>query len=543
MRIVRAHVLGLLFLNLAYLPACSTDEAPAPAAITPVATASAAVPPPAPLREPPLPEPPLPEPMPKVELPPPPPPTCVEAELTDYLQRIEGVTNVAEKPCGAYVDAGSRCFTINFEQALDHLAGKSQGSFSQDINLIHRGCDLPTTVVDNGYALPPAFYPMEPTGLFGTNEVAIEHRFQGGSLPKKVADRKWQTLSIENGAADMHEVIAAFRKVYAKRWVSTGASKGGITAIYHRHLYPSDVNGTIAYVAPASDARQDIRYQAYLASTLPAACAEKVRGFQSGALTSRRAAFVADIAATLGQSPSVADYYLEYFTATYDWGFWQYGHDCTAVPALDAPEDVQLAYFQREFQALIQGQPTPGLPATRAQASDAALAYEWSWQQGFAAQVGAHVAPLLQTGANESVIPESQWKDTFPLVALPPYDGTVTQKARTWVRTTAENMLLIYGQFDPWSGGALDAPTKPSSGRYIVPGGNHGAQIADLPAMERQAALGLALAMLQSGSPKVVGALPVKFGPNVSRAHHAILEHERRQKAAVVSAHLRMFTK
>jgi hypothetical protein len=53
-------------------------------------------------------------------------------------------------------------------------------------------------------------------------------------------------------------------------------------------------------------------------------------------------------------------------------------------------------------------------------------------------------------------------------------------------------MLLIYGQYDPWSGGAMEAPLQPTSARYFVPAATHGAQIAQLGAAEQTQALDLA---------------------------------------------------
>ena len=40
------------------------------------------------------------------------------------------------------------------------------------------------------------------------------------------------------------------RPIYGAAWISTGASKGGMTVMYHRRFYPADVDGTVAYVAP-----------------------------------------------------------------------------------------------------------------------------------------------------------------------------------------------------------------------------------------------------------------------------------------------------
>ena len=67
---------------------------------------------------------------------------------------------------------------------------------------------------------------------------------------------------------------------------------------------------------------------------------------------------------------------------------------------------------------------------------------------------------------------------------------SVTRAARHWAEHYAENLLLIYGEFDPWSGGALEVPQRPTSARFFAPGATHGsASIGSLVPSERTVAL------------------------------------------------------
>jgi hypothetical protein len=101
---------------------------------------------------------------------------------------------------------------------------------------------------------------------------------------------------------------------------------------------------------------------------------------------------------------------------------------------------------------------------------------------------------------------EDRFAEQFPDVALPVYDGAVTRSTRKWVRDRAENLLLIYGQYDPWSGGAFETPTRPTSARFFVPGATHGAQIADLATADRVEALAHAERMF--GRPPMMTEMP-----------------------------------
>ena len=435
--------------------------------------------------------PPSPQPAPGPTPEPAPPPACDEADVLGSLARLRGVQAVSEISCGKYVRGEARCFSLTFTQRLDHAQGEKAGVFSQSARLIHRGCDRPTTIMDNGYALRSSAYDLEPSLAFQTNVLDLEHRFQGQSTPKLLADN-WRYLSIENAAADMHEVIVGLRDFYRGRLVSTGASKGGITAIYHRFLHPSDLDGTIAYVAPASSAREDKRYQEWMdGASLPKRCRDDLRAFQVAALTNRRAELVAEVARRYPGSPIEPEYRLERTIAHHDWGFWQYAGDCSQVPSPEAGAGAYVAYFN----SVLDGEQGVGVPGPAGYTNVPALASEWSWQQGYAEQAGAHVMGKLRTSAVDDAKNERAFQASYPKVPLPAYDGSLTASAKDWVRTSAEGVLLVYGELDPWSGGALDAPSKPTSARYFAPGHGHDAQIWHLPKPERAAAMAAAAAM------------------------------------------------
>lgn len=428
----------------------------------------------------------------------PPAATCSETSMVSTLGALPGITAVGESPCGQYVDGPARCFTLTLDQPVDHRAAQGP-RFQQHLFLIHRGCDRPTLVADWGYS-NEYFFDDELSVLYGANALWIEHRYQGVSVPA-AADWSWTALTIENGAKDMHRVLESFHRHYGGRFVTTGASKGGVTATYHRYFFPDDADGSIPYVAPASRGRIDPLYQDYLTSTLPAPCAPRLRDVQVAALTTRRTMMVQRMTDLYG--PTYASLYVEYVMNSFDWAFWQYygAFYCNRVPVA-ASTDAVFWDFVAEFAGL--SGPAP-VPATQQEMSDGALTYEWLTEQGFALQVGAHVTPLLtEPLARETM--EDGFLAQFPTVPLPAYNGAVTADVRRWARDEAEELLLIYGQYDPWSGGAMETPVKPTSGRFFVPAATHGAAIMELVSAERTAALAHATRMF--GRPPAMAAAP-----------------------------------
>ena len=56
----------------------------------------------------------------------------------------------------------------------------------------------------------------------------------------------------------------------------------------------------------------------------------------------------------------------------------------------------------------------------------------------------------------------------------------------SWVEKEAKNLLLLYGEFDVWTSGALTKLNKNSDNhKYLVKGGNHKANFLDLPEKEK----------------------------------------------------------
>ena len=410
--------------------------------------------------------------------------TCSETDVVATLRALPHVTRVVPEDCGDYVFGTPKCFSIEYQQPIQH-ANPSGPSFTQHLFLVHRGCDRPMMVGDWGYS-QEYFFDDELTVLYRTNVLWIEHRYQGKSVPT-ASDWDWSALTIENGAADMHEIITSFRQHYGANFVSTGASKGGITATYHHYLYPDDLDGTIPYVAPASRSPIDSAYQTYLTTYFPP-CAQQLRDAQVAALSTRRTAMQARLSQFV--DPGFEPLLLEYYVAHYDWSFWQYYgvQYCSQVPTASSTDDQFFNFFFSENRAVAA--PAEG----DEERSDGALSYEWLTQQGFALQLGAHVKPHITQPVVMTTM-EDSFREAFPDVTLPAYNGRLTWAVRKWARDHADNMLLIYGQYDPWSGGAMEEPKRPTSARFFVPNATHGAQISRLRDHDEAAALAHATRM------------------------------------------------
>ena len=88
-------------------------------------------------------------------------------------------------------------------------------------------------------------------------------------------------LTVENAAADQHHVVGLFKKIYSQKWVNTGISKGGETALYHRMLYPNDVGVSVPYVAPLNFSVEESRHPHFIEKKVATRSERKmVKAFQ-----------------------------------------------------------------------------------------------------------------------------------------------------------------------------------------------------------------------------------------------------------------------
>ena len=170
----------------------------------------------------------------------PPPDLAPEPDILELLKRIPGLT-VTEKPTSL---TDYRFFQLELDQPVDHE--RPDGArFKQRLSLLHRDRRAPVVLHTSGYNA--SFFSRsgrtELTSLLSANQIDFEHRY---FLPSRPSPADWKYLTIKQAASDSHLIVKIFRTIYGGRFLNTGASKGGMTAVYHRRFYPADVDATAA---------------------------------------------------------------------------------------------------------------------------------------------------------------------------------------------------------------------------------------------------------------------------------------------------------
>jgi PS-10 peptidase S37 len=401
---------------------------------------------------------------------------AVQEDLRDQLEAIPGMTVVSEEPAPA---PGFRFFFLTFRQAVDHR--NPQGpTFEQRLQLLHRDASRPMVLHTTGYNMPESAFRSEPTALVDGNQISVEQRFFEPSRPQP-AD--WSKLNIWQAATDHHKLVQALEPLYSGKWISTGASKGGMTSVYHRRFYPRDVDGVVAYVAP-NDAnnKQDRAYDDFFASVgQTPACRTALENLQKEALT-RRAnlvklydAYAAANDLHFDRVFGSTDKAFEMTVLDTEWAFWQYSSesDCGAVPPRTAT-DQEIFDFIDQVAGF-------GFYADEGILFYSPYYFQAATQLGWPQPKFRHLKGLLHYPnlyvANSSLPAELRSKhDPWPIADVD-----------RWVSKDASQMLFVYGSDDPW-GAEPFHPSAKDSYTYTVPGGNHGSDIEQLQPADRTAA-------------------------------------------------------
>jgi hypothetical protein len=392
------------------------------------------------------------------------------------LAELEELPNVHDVTKMDTSTAGYTYYVIRFEQPVDHNDPQSP-TFLQKVSLLHRDEELPMIGVTTGYWDYYNDRVAEVTGLLGANQISVEHRYFAESRPEP-AD--WSKLTIEQMAHDQHAIVSSLKRIYEGSFLTTGASKGGMTAIYYRRFYPDDVDGTVPYVAPISFGAPDARYAPFLDTLGPADCRQKIRDVATEMLANRRSAFL-----TRAQAQATTNNFaytrielapaVESSIFNLEWSFWQY-YGVTVCPDVPAPtaSDDELWSFLDDIS------PVSDNTDARIGQFDAYY-YQAYFQLGYPDGGATYLDPYLQ-------FTDADYLDALP-APQPPYDGGAAMTdIDQFVREDGERLLFIYGEWDPWTGGQFELGAAKDSVRLLQAEGTHGARITRLADADRETA-------------------------------------------------------
>ncbi|MCK9628444.1 MAG: aminopeptidase [Bacteroidales bacterium] len=386
--------------------------------------------------------------------------------LKETISSLPGVSKVERLKSEAFKDK----YVLFVEQPLDHK-NPAAGTFKQRVFVMNVGMDRPTVIVTEGYGAAYASMPRyreELSRILDANLIFVEHRYFLESTPKPL---DWKYLTAENSAYDLHRITELFKTIYKKKWIATGISKGGQTALIYRAFFPDDVDITVPYVAPLCKSREDGRHEPFISSF--AGTKEQraaVLDFQKRILEKRvtlQPKFDSLCIANKYKFNLPLENIYDYTVLEFSFSFWQWGSPVSGIPGKDASDDQLFRYWIRMCSPdyFVNNSPTASFFVQAARE----LGY-----YGYDTKPFKGLLTIKNTKGylTNLFLPEgSEFK----------FDKSLYKKLKKFVATTDKKMLFIYGEFDPWSSVKVDEPKNDNVVVMVQPGGSHRARISNMP--------------------------------------------------------------
>lgn len=388
-----------------------------------------------------------------------------EVAVENTLRSLSEVNILAKK---VSYDPYRLEYQLSVKQPVDHN-DTSRGFFYQQLHLVHKGFDKPMILETEGYTGRNDGNELEK--MLHCNDLNVEFRYFNKSRPDSL---QWQFLSFEQATADLHHINQLFRKLYTSKWISTGISRGGETALTYKYFFPNDVDAVIPYVAPIPNDIEDQRIYGFLDTAGGARCVDKIRNFQVYLLKHEDEALKRislqeqslhyTSVGGIGQA-------FEYAVLEYPFSFWQ----ITELTEKDIPTDnnldTALYHLIRVFGDLV------GLFSDERNAVFIPHSY-MTYQTGY---YKYNIKPLAQylhflTGQN----PTAAFNP--PAIPRKAYDPEFAKKIISWLASHGNNILYIYGGRDTWTACEAAFGSSVNAKRFTIPGANHyRARIRNMP--------------------------------------------------------------
>lgn len=389
-------------------------------------------------------------------------------DILSKLKTLDGVTVTEITP----QTGAPREFQIDITQPVDH-SNPSGPKFTQRAYLSHFDESKPMIFAPNGYQ-SSARSSQELAGLLQTNCLHVSHRYFLDSRPTPT---NWEYLTIKQAADDHHRIVSLFKKIYKGKWISSGGSKSGLTALFHKRYYPNDVDATVAYVAPFTFGIKDNRYPTYLKSIGSSECFEKLKMVQLYALK-HRSEFLTllnnYIQSDAGNTYSMdKELILELDIMDYPFTFWQYyKYSCSSIP--DTTSTTPEALFNH-----INGIVSFDFYSNSSIAFYEPYFYQSLTELGQIEYENYYGNLLKKVDLNTTGNPNVE--ELAPKgITYNYFNSTTVPEIYSWLQNHGDHIIYIYGKNDPWSAGAIELTGAADALFFMEEGENHGARITRL---------------------------------------------------------------
>lgn len=394
---------------------------------------------------------------------------------SSFLERLNKLEGIEIEAIESF-DSTHETFKISIEQPVDHK-NPMAGVFSQKIYLSHFDINQPVVLVTEGYQARQN-YLSEPARLLNANQIIVEHRFFGESVPDSL---DWTKLNTFQAASDHHRIVELFKKIYPGKWISTGISKGGQTTIYYRYYFPEDVTVSIPYVAPLNIEQEDARINLFLRTVGTPECRAELLDFQRKLLTMENeilpllAKYKADHKIVFPQSDGLV---FEFAVLEIPFTFWQWApFSCESLK--DIKENPK-ALFQKLVDAGI-------LDMYSVESQSYYLPFLVQAYQ----EIGYYDFDIDSLKSQLKYVTDPSNGVFLPDSLRLPYLDNQMEKVHHWLANNGNNFIYIYGEQDPWTSTSPNPDSRVNALKMVLKGGYHATRLKDFSEEEQKRAIDL----------------------------------------------------
>lgn len=309
--------------------------------------------------------------------------------------------------------------------------------------------------------------------FYNTNEIEIEHRFFGESVPKNLSIDNldyWEYLTDENAAEDFHFIISQFKRILHGKCMFTGASKGGQLTHMQSFFHPEDADVFVSFVAPGGSDQDAPDFFDYIYTKIGDSAygkekAKKYRDlvleFQVEAIKHRDELAPKYYERGKNEGCVFTDFVtpdilydmavLEFATTT-----WQYYQDFDSIKKILDDKDSDPAFPDRLLNLIYETN-----PASVWSHNSIYFAYyvQAAKQNGEHEYDFSFIRKALEkdgSGAKLTVTEDMEKGLLFRMVFTPEqfeaftFDPAVYNNMVKWSHETSSTVLMIYGQADVW---------------------------------------------------------------------------------------------
>ncbi len=404
---------------------------------------------------------------------------CQSQNIEEHLKQLFGEKNVTAVDSSAFKEF----YRVKVPQAINHDNASSQ-TFDQQVLIGYKAKNAVTVLQTEGYAIPEfqkdIKYKSELAEMLNANQVIVEHRFFGNSIPDSTS-RKF--LTYKHASEDYHVLKQKLQTIFTGKWVTTGVSKSGDAALAYRYFYPKDVSATVVFGICLTTSEEDLRFQNFIKQKRTTDEGQKINKAQIYLLQNKVNLMPVFKEILENEKQDLSKWDLE---TLYDYGvldlevsFWQYYKSYEDLRSDIIPMvDSEMKINQFKF-------------ATNLDKFEDKLVFYSAFMTlgGITKKMKSHYYQAFSQGGyygyDETPFLKYLKLKDYPLKVFAgeptTFDPSFRQGEKKWTETEMEHVIFINGENDPWSVAKINPSKDRDNIQIIAKDANHTLKLNGLP--------------------------------------------------------------